>query len=151
MGRLGYFTKRGNWEGRGSPCMSKSLNFPHLLDKNITYWEISHIGKKTLIAFRKFLTKTLPAACIQLPNYDLFEKAQLKLSSLIPCPAGSSPRIICQGSPILKVSQNCCTNQVRTVPHFPKPLWVTLGMGKNPTQQPKIYSFPRSEESSLID
>ena len=66
----------------GSPCIPKSLNFPLLLDKNITYWEIPHIGKKSLIAFRKVL-KILPAACIQLHNYDLFEKAQLKLSPLI--------------------------------------------------------------------
>ena len=40
------------------------------------------LGKKvSLIAFRQVLTKILPAACIQLHNYDLFEKAQLKLSS----------------------------------------------------------------------
>ena len=32
---------------------------------------------------RQVLTKILPAACIQLHNYDLFEKAQLKLSPLI--------------------------------------------------------------------
>ena len=46
MGRSGYPTKRGNWGGGGSPCKSKSLNFLLLLDKNITYWEIPHIGKK---------------------------------------------------------------------------------------------------------
>ena len=41
MGRSGYPppTKRGNWGWGGSPCKSKSLNFPLLLDKN------SHIGK----------------------------------------------------------------------------------------------------------
>ena len=39
MGRSGYPTERGNWGGGGSPCKSKSLNFPLLLDKN------SHIGK----------------------------------------------------------------------------------------------------------
>ena len=56
----------------------------------------------------------LPAACIKLHNYDLFEKAQLKLSPL-------SPRIICQDHmpepypPFLpKMSQNCCTHQVWT-------------------------------------
>ena len=52
MGRSGYPTKRGNWGGGGSPCKSKSLNFPLLLHKNITYWEIPHIGKKYLIVFR---------------------------------------------------------------------------------------------------
>ena len=39
--------------------------------------------KVSLIAFRQVLTKLLPAACIQLHNYDLFEKAQLKVSPLI--------------------------------------------------------------------
>ena len=34
---------------------------------------------------------------------------------------------------------------------FPEPLWVTLGMEKNPTQQPKIYLFPPSEKSPVID
>ena len=40
------------------------------------------MGKKG-IAFREVLKKILPAACIELHNYDLFEKAQLKLSPLI--------------------------------------------------------------------
>ena len=84
MGRSGYPTKRGNWGGGWSPCKSKSLNFPLLLDKNTTYWEIPHIGKKVfLIAFTYVLTKILPAACILLRNYNLFEKAQLELSPLI--------------------------------------------------------------------
>ena len=46
---------------------------------NSTYWE----KKVFLTAFRQVLTKILPAAWIQLQNYDLFEKAQLELSSLI--------------------------------------------------------------------
>ena len=81
-------------------------------------------------------------------------KRSIKTKSLNtkPCPAGVSPRIICQASPFLpKMSQNCCTHQVWTVPPSPEPLWVILGMGKNPTQQPKIYSFPHSEKSPLID
>ena len=42
------------------------------------------MGKKlSLLAFRQVLTKILPAAYIQLHNYDFFEKAQLKLSPLI--------------------------------------------------------------------
>ena len=93
MGRSGCLTKRGNWEG-GSPCKPKSLNFPLLLDKNITYWEIPHIGKKvSRIAFRQVLTKILPAICIHLHNYDLFEKARLKLSPII---KNSSSRSISQ-------------------------------------------------------
>ena len=49
------------------------------------------------------------------------------------------------------MSQNCCTCQVWTAPPSPKPLWEILGMRKNPTQQPKIYSFAPSEKSPLID
>ena len=52
--------------------------------------KISHIGKfhilgkkVSLIAFRQVLTEILPAAFIQLHNYELFEKVQLKLSLLI--------------------------------------------------------------------
>ena len=46
--------------------------------------------------------------------------------------------------------QNCCTHQVWTVSRSPEPVWVTLGMGKNPTQPPKIYSFSPLEKSPLI-
>ena len=70
--------------GGGSPCKPKSLNFFLLLDKNVTYWEIPHIGKKGISnSFQINLTKILPAAYIQLNYHDLFEKAQLKLSPLI--------------------------------------------------------------------
>ena len=68
------------------------------------------------------------------------------------CPAGLSPRIICHASSFLrKMSQNCSTHQVWTVTPFPEPLWVTVGMRKNPAQQPEIYPFPPSEKCPLID
>ena len=74
-------TKRGNQD------VSASLKVQTL---SFCWIKISHIGKfrilgkkVSLIAFRQVLTKILPAACIQLHNYDLFEKAQLKLSPLI--------------------------------------------------------------------
>ena len=45
------------------------------------------------------------------------------------------PESYARHSPFLpKMSQNCCTLQVWTVPPSPKPLWETLGMKKNPTQ-----------------
>ena len=47
-GEIRIPTKQGNWGGGRSSCKSKSLNFPLLLDKNITYWEIPHIGKKRI-------------------------------------------------------------------------------------------------------
>ena len=96
----------------------------------------------------------MPAACIQLHNDELFEKAPLKLSPLI------QYRVYQDYLPesydrylhfLPKMSQNCYTHQVWTVPPSLEPLWETLGMGKNPTQQPKIYSFPPSEKSPLID
>ena len=46
--------------------------------------------------------------------------------------------------------KNCCIHEVWTAPTSPEPLWETLGMGENPIQQPKIYSFPPSEISPLI-
>ena len=82
MERSGCPTKRGNRVG-GFPCKPKSSNFPLLLDKNITYWEIPHIGEKSLLAFRQVSTKVLPAACIQLHNYELVEKARLIRSPLL--------------------------------------------------------------------
>ena len=75
----------------------------------------------------------MPDVCIQLHNYDLFKKAQLKLT-----------RIICQASPFLaKMSQNCWTHNVWTVPHF----W---GWG-NTGDEEKSYSIPPSEKFRLID
>ena len=107
----------------------------------------------SLLAFRQVLTKILPAACIQLHNYDLFEKAQLKLSPLIQNSVQQDylPDM-CQVSLFLtKMSKNCCTHQVWTVPLSPEPLWEALGMGENPTQHPKMYSSSPSEKSPLID
>ena len=84
----------------------------------------------------------------------LIWKTSIKTKSLNTklCPAGSSSRIICQVSPFFtKMSQNCYTHQVWTVPPSAKPLWITLAMGKNSTQQLKVYSFPLSQKSPLID
>ena len=117
---------------------------------NSTYWE----KKLSLIAFRQVLTKILPASLfIHLHNYDLFEKARLELSSLIQnCPAGLYPRIIRKLSPFLpKMLKNCCIHQVWTVTPSTETLWETLGMKENPTQQPKVYSFPPSKKFPLID
>ena len=56
-------------------------------------------------------------------------KSSIKTKSVNrkPCLAGLSPRIICQTSPfLLKMSQNCCNQQLWTVIPSPEPLWVTL-------------------------
>ena len=104
---------------------------------NPTYWE----RKVSLLAFRQVLTKILPAACIQLHNYDLFEKAWLNLS-LLPqnsdyLPERLSPRITCQVSPFLtKMSKNCFTLQVWTVL-----VWIFI---RNPGDGGKSYSTRRN-------
>ena len=106
----------------------------------------------SLIAFRQILTKILSAAWIQLHTYDIW-KSSIKTKSLNTkhWSAGLSPRIICQVSPLTKISKNCCTHQVWTVPLSPEPLWEALGMVENPTQHPKMYSSSPSEKSPLID
>ena len=84
----------------------------------------------------------------------LIWKSSIKTKSLNtkPCPVWLFPRIICQASPFLpKMSQNSCTHRVWTAPLSPEPLSETQGMAKNPTQQPKIYSFPPLEKPPLID
>ena len=80
MGRSGCPTKQGTGKG-GFPCKPKSLYFPLLLIK-ISHFGKSHVSgnKVSLLAFRHVVAKILPAACIQLHNFDLFEKARLKLS-----------------------------------------------------------------------
>ena len=45
----------------------------------------------------------------------------------------------------------CCTRQVWTVYLSPEPSWETLGIGENPIQQPKPFSFLSAEKPALID
>ena len=153
MGRSGYPTKQGNWGGGGSPCKSKSLNFPLLLDKNITYWEIPHIGEKG-ISFLTIFNKKFASSMHSVTQIWLLWKSSIKTKSLNTKQgtAGLSPRIICKVSPFLtKMSKNCSTHQVWTARLFPNFLWEDLGMGENPTQHPKMYSSFPSEKSPLID
>ena len=107
-----------------------------------------------LIAFRKVWTKILAPSFIQLHSCDLLEKTWLKLSLLkqnsfqldyIP---ESYARYLVSYS---KCEKKCYTHKVWTVPPSPEPLCETLGMGENPTQQPKIYWFPPSEKFPLIN
>ena len=110
-------------------------------------------GKVPLLAFRQILTKILPAACIQLRNYILVEKARLILSPLIQNCVKQDylPESRASISFHNKNVKNCCTHQVWTVPLSPEPLWEALGMMENPTQHPKMYSSSPSEKSPLID
>ena len=121
-----------------------------MFDKNITYWEKNGVSNSFQISFNKSLT----AACIQLYNYALFEKAQLKLSPLIQNRVQQDylPESYARHLPSYqKCHKIVAPTRYGLVPPSPEPSWVTLGMGKNPTQQPKIYSFPPSEKSPLID
>ena len=82
-----------------------------------SYWK----KKVSLIDFKQILPKILPAAYIF--SYTIMTNLKkligTKSLNTKQSPAGLSPRII---------------------PHYPpKPVWETLGMGENPSQQPKIY------------
>ena len=132
-------------EGGGSPCKPKSLNFLLLVDKNIIYWQIPHIGEKGISnSFQTSFNKILPAACIQLHNYELFEKVRLKLSPLIQDSVQQDylPESYVRYLPSYQKCQKIVAPfRCGLLPPSPETLWESLGMGENPTQQPKIYSF----------
>ena len=150
------------WEW--SPWTPKSLNFSLLLDMTptkrlspfIPFLITNHIlGKKvSLIAFIQILPKILPAACMF--SYTIMtylEKLDgTKSLNTKQCPAWLCSRIIYHVSPFVPkmfppLMLLYYTHQVWTVPPSPEPLWKTQGMGKNSTQQPKIYPFPKPERS----
>ena len=126
----------------GSLSKPKSLNFLQLLDitstKNWVTLSPDHTpytGKKkvSLTALRQILSKVLPEACIFSNTIVTYLKKFIGTKSLDTkqCPAGLSLRII---------------------PHYPpKHLWETLGMGKNHTQEPKMYSFPPPEKNPITN
>ena len=92
----------------------------HILEKQVS-----------LTALRQILSKVLPEACIFSNTIVTYLKKFIGTKSLDTkqCPAGLSLRII---------------------PHYPpKHLWETLGMGKNHTQEPKMYSFPPPEKNPI--
>ena len=105
---------------------------------NPTYWEKRYIS---LLTFRQVLKKILPAVCIQLQLWLLWISLnKTKSLNKKQCPAGLSPRIICQVSPFLpKMSQNCCTHQVLwTGSPFP---WTFMG---NPGDGEKSYPIAKN-------
>ena len=142
--KFGRIPLRMSHQGRefgGLPASQKSLNSLLLLDITLTKkfpcpLITAHTEKKvSLVAFRQFFSKILPQACIFSNTIMTYLKNLVGTKSLNTkqFPAALSPRII---------------------PHYPlspKHLWKTLGMGKNPTQQPKIYLFPTSQKFLLIN
>ena len=99
-----YPTTWGNWGGGGSPCKSKSEDFPLLLDKNITYWEIPNIWKKGIFnSFQISFNKNFACSVHSVTQLWLIWKSSIKTKSFNkkPCPAGLSAKIICQASPFL--------------------------------------------------
>ena len=139
MGRSGCPTKGGNLESL--PASQKVWTFIFCsISPPLKNWvSLSpdhrlHIRKKvSLRAFRKILSKHLPGACIlsnTIITY-LIKLVGIKSFNTKQCPAGLSLRII---------------------PHYlRKHLYETLGMGKNPMLQLKIYSFPPPEKSHSIN
>ena len=128
--------------GGRSPCKPKSLNFPLLLD--ITPHQKTDppspvitdqiLEKKVfLIDFSQSLSNFLPEACI------LSNTIMTYLKKLI-------------GTISLNTTQFPAELSLRIIPRYPpKYLWETLGIGENPTQRPKIYSFPPTEKFPLIN
>ena len=146
MGKSGCPTEQGNW-GEGVSLqaskfkLSPSVGWKHHILGNSTYLE------------KRYLWRYHACSMHSVTQSWLISKSSIKTKSLNTkqCPAGLSPRIIRQASSFLpKMSRNCCTHQVWTVPYSPEPLWETLGMGKNPSQQPKIYSFSPSGKPTFI-
>ena len=138
MGRSGCPSKGGNLAGL--LASQKVWTFPFCwispLLKNwvpLSPYHSQYIGKKSLTAFRQILSKTLPEACILSNAIMTYLKKFIGTKSLDAkeCLAVLSPRIIPR-----------CP---------PKHLWETLGMRKNHTEQPKIYSFPPPEKNPLIN
>ena len=128
---------------RGVSLQGKSLNFPLLLDttpteklsppvpwSQTTYWKNILVF---LIAFRQILSKILPEECIYSNTIMTYLKKLVGTKSI------NTKKYPVELSPI-------------NIPYYPrKHLWETLGIGKNPTQQPKIYSFPPPEKSPLLN
>ena len=125
-----------------SSCKPKSLNFPLLLNITPTKklsplvpWSQTTILEKklSLIAFRKILSKIFPEACIFSNTIMtcLITFVGTKSLNTKQCPEGLSLKII---------------------PHYlRKHLWETLGMGKNPTQQPKNLLISPTRKTHLIN
>ena len=134
MGRSGCPIKGGKLGGL--PTSQKVWTFRFcwisLPSKNwvpLSCDQTPYIGKKVcLTAFRQTLSNILPDASIFSSTIMTYSKRVIgtKCLDTKQCPAGLSPRII---------------------PYCPpKHLWETLGMRKNHTQQPKIYSFSPPEK-----
>ena len=94
----------------------------------------------------------MAAACFQLHNYDLFEKVGLKLSPL-------TQNSVQQD---YLLSNSLLTKNIKKLLHLPgvdcPPFpWTFMGNpgdeggGENPTQESRIYSFPPSKKSRLMD
>ena len=87
----------------------------------------------SLTAFRQILSNILLEPCILTNTIMNYLKKFIRTKSLDTkqCPPGLS---------------------TRSKPHYPpKHLWEILGMGKNHTQQPNIYSFSPPEKNPLIN
>ena len=128
---------------RESTCKPKDLNFPFLLDITPTKklslpvppltTEQMLEEKVSLIAFRQILSNVLHVTCIF--SYTIINNLKKLIGT----------------KPLIQNSVRRTGLSSRIIPHYPpKPLWETLGMGENPSQQQNIYSFFSSEKSSIV-
>ena len=122
--------------GRGLSASQKVWTFPFCwMSPLLEIWvplspdHRLHVAKKGISnSFQTHFIKNFISNTMMTYLKKLIETKSLNVKQ---CPSGLSPRII---------------------PHYPrKHLWETLGMGKNPTQQPKIYSFPPPEKFPFIN
>ena len=149
----------------GFLCNFKSLNFPLLLNitptkvlsPSITYWKK---GWKSLLAFRQILPKIYTCGVhFQWHSHDVFQKSSLDLNPLMQNSVqyGFLPELYLMYPPFYQKGSLlwCCFVAPTMCGLYPLPLNLyekPLGWReKNPTQQPKIYSFPPPEKSSSIN
>ena len=138
MGKSGCPTEQGNW-GEGVSLqaskfkLSPSVGWKHHILGNSTYLE------------KRYLWRYHACSMHSVTQSWLISKSSIKTKSLNTkqCPAGLSPRIISQVSPFLpKVSKNCYTHQVWTVPPSHEPLMGNPKDGgkSNPTAKNLLIS-----------
>ena len=155
MGRLGCPTNGGNWVRSflaGSPCKPKNVEFPLLLDITptqkssppIPFLMTDHILKK-----KKKLPKILPVTCTFSHKVLTYLKnlGGTKFLNTKQYPAGLSPRIMPQVSPFL---QKISPPLMCGLSPFLQTFMGNHGDGWDPTQQPKIFSFPPAEKPPLL-
>ena len=160
MGRSGCPTMGGNWVG-DFPARPKIWTFPFCWISPPLKSQVlcpssddrPHIEKKISL-IKQIVTKNLPVVCIFsytiLTYLKKLEPSPLMQNSLQQDYLPEKYRrylLSYQKFPSFDVV--LLHPPYVDFPPFPEPLWETLGMDENPTQQPKIFSFLTAESPSI--